>query len=124
MTNQLEAQLKASVNYRVGLEKAYAAGQQTAQEMPNVQPAKTPPPAHFWHHPGGIPAPILSGPQGPPPPPTAQYPEAQGQQGPVIGLQAKVSIEKKELSEAKVVEPYEIKLIYKDGSSQLKKILK
>jgi len=31
MTNQLEAQLKASVNYRVGLEKAYAAGQQTAK---------------------------------------------------------------------------------------------
>ena len=41
-----------------------------------------------------------------------------------IGLQVKVSIEKKELSEAKVVGPYEIKLIYKDGSSQLKKILK
>ena len=40
-----------------------------------------------------------------------------------IGLQVKIPIEKKGLSEAKVVGPYQIKLIYKDGSSQLKKIL-
>ena len=41
-----------------------------------------------------------------------------------LGLQVRVPLGEKELSEAKVVGPYEIKLIYKDGSSQLKKILK
>ncbi len=40
-----------------------------------------------------------------------------------IGLQAKVSGGKKQLADAKVVGPYEIKLIYADGSTELRKIL-
>lgn len=40
-----------------------------------------------------------------------------------IGLQAKVSGGKKQLVDAKVVGPYEIKLIYADGSAELKRIL-
>jgi hypothetical protein len=40
-----------------------------------------------------------------------------------IGLQAKVSGRKNKLADAKIVGPYEIKLIYADGSTELQKIL-
>ena len=41
-----------------------------------------------------------------------------------LGLQVRVPLGEKKLSEAKVVGPYEIKLIYADGSTELRKILK
>jgi hypothetical protein len=41
-----------------------------------------------------------------------------------IGLQAKVSIGKKKFAEAKVTGPYQIRITYADGSTQLKQFLK
>ena len=41
-----------------------------------------------------------------------------------IGLQTSVSIGKKNLLNAEIVGPYELRLSYEDGSTKLKRILK